>query len=54
MARLWDLAARSIRPVLVLAGLGVVAYLFYQVGPRAVWGSVQALGWKLPIVVAMT
>jgi uncharacterized protein (TIRG00374 family) len=51
MARLWDLAARSIRPVLVLAGLGVVAYLFYQVGPRAVWGSIQTLGWKLPIVL---
>jgi len=51
MARLRDFAARSVRPVLILAGLGVVAYLFYQVGPRAVWGSVQTLGWRLPIVL---
>src|SRR6266545_4316059 len=39
------------RPALVLAGLGVVAYLCYQIGPRAVWDSIRALGWRLLIVL---
>lgn len=43
--------ARWSRPALVLAGLGVVAYLCYEIGPRAVWNSIRALGWRLLVVL---
>ncbi len=43
--------ARWGRPVLLLAGLGVVAYLCYQIGLRAVWDSIHALGWRLLILL---
>ncbi|HEV8438280.1 MAG TPA: flippase-like domain-containing protein [Methylomirabilota bacterium] len=49
--RAWNSVARAARPVLVLAGLGAVAYLLHQVGPRAVWDSVRTLGWRLGIVL---
>jgi glycosyltransferase 2 family protein len=39
------------RPFLLLTGAGAVAYLLYHVGPRAVWDSIRALGWGLPIVL---
>ena len=42
---------RWVRPLLILAGLGVVAYLLYQVGPAAVWASVSALRWWLLLVI---
>ncbi len=51
MVTLGSVAARSVRPVLVVAGFGVVAYLLYQVGPRAVWDSLRTLGWRLLIVL---
>ena len=43
--------ARWSRPALVLAGLGVVAYLGYRIGPRAVWDSIHALGWRLLVLL---
>jgi uncharacterized membrane protein YbhN (UPF0104 family) len=42
---------RWVRPLLVLAGLGVVAYLLSQIGPTAVWKSVSALRWWLLLVI---
>jgi putative membrane protein len=53
VVRVASLARRLARPVLVLVGLGVVAYLFHQVGPRAVLASVRTLGWRLPIVLLL-
>jgi glycosyltransferase 2 family protein len=51
--RIASLARRLARPVLVLVGLGVVAYLLHEVGARAVLSSVRALGWTLPIVLVL-
>ncbi|HET8577106.1 MAG TPA: flippase-like domain-containing protein [Methylomirabilota bacterium] len=44
---------RRLRTLLMVAGLGVVAYLIYQVGPAAVWDSVTALGWRLLLVLCV-
>ncbi len=44
---------RSLRPLLMLGGLGFVVYLVYQVGPAAVWDSVSALGWRLLLVLCV-
>jgi uncharacterized protein (TIRG00374 family) len=44
---------RLARPLLIVAGLAVVAYLFYQVGPGGVFHSVRMLGWRLPIVLLL-
>jgi uncharacterized protein (TIRG00374 family) len=46
-------AARWSRPVLVLAGLGAIAYLCHDIGVQAVWDSIRALGWRLVIVVSL-
>jgi glycosyltransferase 2 family protein len=46
-------AARAGRPVLIVAGVGVIGYLVYEVGPRAVWDSIRPLGWRLPIVLVL-
>ena len=43
--------SRWLRPILVLAGLAVVAYLIVQIGPGAIWSSFVTLGWRLPIVL---
>lgn len=47
------LARRLARPVLIVFGVGVVAYLLHQVGPRAVLSSIASLGWRLPIVLVL-
>ena len=44
---------RWLRALLVLAGLGVVAYLVHRVGPAAVWDSLSALGWRLVLVLCV-
>ncbi len=44
---------RWLRALLMLAGLGFVAYLVHQVGPAAVWDSVSALGWWLLLVLCV-
>jgi putative membrane protein len=44
---------RWLRALLMLAGLGFVAYLVYRVGPATVWDSVSALGWRLLIVLCV-
>lgn len=44
--------SRWLRPLLVLTGLAVVAYLIAQIGPAAIWSSFVALGWRLPLVLA--
>lgn len=41
------------RPALMVAGAAVVAYLLFRIGPRAVWGSIQALGWRLLLVLCV-
>lgn len=43
--------ARWGRAVLILAGLGAIAYLCYQSGPLAVWSSIRALGWRVLILL---
>lgn len=43
---------RWFRPLLVLTGLAVVAYLIAQIGPAAIWSSFVRLGWRLPLVLA--
>jgi uncharacterized protein (TIRG00374 family) len=48
---LMKLMARWGRALLILAGLGAVAYLCYQSGPSAVWGSIRALGWRVLILL---
>jgi putative membrane protein len=44
--------SRWLRPLLVLTGLAVVAYLVAQIGPAAIWSSFVTLGWRLPLVLA--
>ena len=44
--------SRWLRPLLVLTGLAVVAYLIAQIGPTAIWSSFVRLGWRLPLVLA--
>lgn len=44
---------RWLRALLMLGGLGFVAYLVYRVGPATVWDSVSALGWRLLIVLCV-
>ncbi|MCI0548557.1 MAG: flippase-like domain-containing protein [Candidatus Rokubacteria bacterium] len=50
-ARLRQVAARFLRPFLVVAGVAVVAYLIWRVGPAEVWGSITTLSWRLLLVV---
>jgi glycosyltransferase 2 family protein len=45
------IVARWSRLALIVGGLGAVAYLCYEIGPRAVWESIRALGWRLLILV---
>ena len=44
--------SRWVRPLLVVTGLALVAYLVAQIGPAAIWSSFVTLGWRLPIVLA--
>jgi len=44
---------RWLRPLLVVAGVAVVAYLVVRVGPGVIWSSFVTLGWRLPIVLAL-
>jgi len=44
--------SRWLRPLLVLTGLAVVAYLVAQIGPASIWSSFVTLGWRLPLVLA--
>src|SRR5262249_30543042 len=46
------LVSRWIRPLLVLSGLAVVAYLVARIGPEAILSSFVTLGWRLPLVLA--
>ena len=43
--------ARVLRPALLVAGLGVVAWLIYQIGPDAIWKIVRTLGWRLAVLI---
>lgn len=43
--------SRWIRPLLVLSGLAVVAYLVARIGPEAILSSFVTLGWRLPLVL---
>jgi len=40
-----------IRLVLIGAGLAFVAWLFWDLGPAAVWNTFRALGWRLAFVM---
>src|SRR5262249_16717926 len=44
-------AARRLRALVPLAGLAVVAYLVWDVGPAQVWETVRALSWRLGLVL---
>jgi uncharacterized protein (TIRG00374 family) len=41
-----------LRPVLLLAGIAVIAYLIAQVGPGAIWSAFRALSWWLLLLLA--
>jgi uncharacterized protein (TIRG00374 family) len=43
--------ARALRPALLVAGLLVVAWLVYHIGPRAIWEVVRILGWRLGLLL---
>jgi uncharacterized membrane protein YbhN (UPF0104 family) len=43
--------SRWVRPLLVLSGLAVVAYLIARIGPEAILASFVTLGWRLPLVL---
>ena len=43
--------SRWVRPLLVLSGLAVVAYLIARIGPEAILSSFVTLGWRLPLVL---
>ncbi|HEX6078051.1 MAG TPA: lysylphosphatidylglycerol synthase domain-containing protein [Methylomirabilota bacterium] len=43
--------SRWVRPLLVLTGLAVVAYLVARIGPEAILSSFVTLGWRLPLVL---
>jgi uncharacterized protein (TIRG00374 family) len=45
------LAARALRLLLILAGIAVIAWLIHEVGVRAVWETMSALGWRLALLV---
>ena len=51
--RLGRVLSRFGRPVLLLAGLAAIAYLFYEIGPRVIWESIRTLGWRLVIVITL-
>jgi len=42
---------RRLRPLVPLAGLAVVAYLVWEVGPEHVWDTVRTLSWRLGLVL---
>jgi len=46
--RAWALV---LRPALLIAGLGVVAWLVYQIGVEAIWAVVRTLGWRLAVLL---
>jgi putative membrane protein len=46
--RAWALA---LRPALLVAGLAVVAWLVYRIGPQAVWDIVRTLGWRVAVLL---
>ena len=39
------------RLLLLIAGVGVVGYMVWQIGPGAVWESLRALSWWLVLVI---
>jgi glycosyltransferase 2 family protein len=43
--------ARLLRPLLLAAGVAVVAWLVWDLGPAAVWESIHTLSWRLGLVV---
>jgi len=44
-------SGRWLRPLLVLAGTGAVAWLVYQIGPGAIWATFRHLGWRLLVLL---
>lgn len=42
---------RRLRPLVPLAGLCVVGYLLWEVGPEHVWDTMRALSWRLGFVL---
>jgi putative membrane protein len=44
-------SGRLLRPLLLAAGLAVVAWLVWDLGPAAVWDSIHTLSWRLGLVV---
>lgn len=45
------ITARLFRPILIAAGVAVITWLVYEVGPGAVWATMRALGWRLLLVI---
>jgi putative membrane protein len=55
-ACLRDLAARALtraalRPLLIAAGIGVIAFLVVQAGPATIWDAFRTLSWRLLLVM---
>ena len=41
----------AVRPLLLCAGLAIVAYLIWDLGPAAIWDAVARLSWRVLIVL---
>src|SRR5262249_18331993 len=42
---------RALRPLVMVVGLGVVAYLVYRVGPSTILDAIRTLSWRILIVM---
>lgn len=45
------MSRRYLRPLLLLAGIGVVAYLIVRIGPLEVWSLCRDLSWRLVLIL---
>jgi len=44
-------SGRLLRPLLLAAGIAVVAWLVWDLGPAAVWDAIHTLSWRLGLIV---
>ena len=45
------MSGRLLRPLLLAAGIAVVAWLVWDLGPAAVWEAIRTLSWRLGLIV---
>jgi putative membrane protein len=44
-------SGRLLRPLLLVVGLGFIAWLVWDLGPAAVWDAIRTLSWRLGLLV---